>query len=107
MQAIQRSGRNEATAIVRLAPGESLQLHLGDFTQAPTKIHAWRLPASGTAAGLSVGAALWAKSQDSVMRQTINQVELDQAFARQKGLALASYGLGGLALAGGLSWVFY
>ena len=108
VQAIHRNGRTVAASIIRVSPNETVELHLGDFVQAPARRPAiWRIPVSGAAAGLSIGAAFLAKSQDSVMRQANTQAELNQAFTRQKAMAIASYGLGGLALTGSISWAFY
>jgi hypothetical protein len=108
VQAIDGHGLAQAAHLVQLAPAESVQLELGQFSTAPPQVRArWRLAMSGGMAGLAAGSALMARAQDQAMNRAETQDALDEAYARQKGFAVATYGLGSLALAGMTTWFIF
>ena len=108
VQVVDRRGNPQAAHFVLLAPAESLQIDLDQFSSpAPRKRARWRLAASGTAAGLAIGSAFLAHAQDQAMQNASDLDTLDQAFTQQKRFAVTSYGLGGLAVTGMTTWLFF
>ena len=108
---VQTAGRrygSSGAAILQVASKEHIQLDVDQFPPPPVRArHSWSLTTAGASLGMAAGTAWMAKAQSQVMRDAPNQESLDRAFTRQKLLAATSYGLGGLSIAGALTWAFY
>ncbi len=88
----------EARAAAARAPSPSPSLKVRSQGRRRARIGAALL--GGTAAALAGGAAVLSVGQDDVMRAQTSQEDLDAAFARQKQLATATWGLAGISALG-------
>jgi hypothetical protein len=108
VQVVRGGSSSRGATLLRVAPNEQVQIDVDQFTLPPSQPRpSWSLATAGASLGLAAGTAWMARVQSQVMREAPNQESLNRAFTRQKLLAATSYGLGGLSIAGALTWVFY